>query len=58
MKEEDNCPVCKEGKISRQNDLEFEDIDLSTGKKTIRKFPNGTFACDFCSWVNEDENNI
>jgi len=55
MKDGDKCPVCKGGKIYRQEDLEFEDIDLITGKKTIKKFPDGTFACDFCAWVDEEK---
>jgi hypothetical protein len=53
MKEGDKCPICKSGIVCKQDDLEFEDIDLTTNKKTIKKFPNGTLACDFCSWVNE-----
>ena len=54
MKEGDECPVCTEGEVCKQDDLVFEDIDLITGKKTIKKFPDGTLACDYCSWVDED----
>lgn len=53
MKDGDKCPICKQGEISKQDDLEFEDINLSTGKKSIKRFPNGTLACDYCSWVEE-----
>ena len=49
MKDGDKCPVCKSGRIYEQDDLEFEDLDLITGKTTTKKFPDGTFACDFCA---------
>ena len=47
------CPICKEGKLVPQDDLEFEDTDLQTGKTTIKKYPDGTLACDCCSYVEE-----
>ena len=51
----DECPVCKEGTLAPEDDLVFEDIDLETGKKTIKKYPDGTLACDCCSYVEEEE---
>ena len=47
------CPICKEGKLVPQEDLVFEDIDLQTGKPIITKYPDGTLACDCCSYVDE-----
>jgi len=54
MREGSKCPVCKSGRIYKQDDLEFEDLDIITGKTTIKKYPDGTFACDNCCWVDED----
>ena len=52
-KRKNECPVCTEGTLVPQDDLEFEDIDLQTGKTTRKKYPDGTLACDYCSYVEE-----
>jgi hypothetical protein len=43
------CPICN-SEVCPQDDLEYEDIDLTTGKKTIFKLKDGTLACTFCAW--------
>ena len=47
------CPICKKGILHAEDDLEVEDTDIVTWKTTIKKFPNGTMSCDFCSFVDE-----
>ena len=47
------CPCCTEGELVPQDDLVFEDVDLTTGETITKRYPDGTLACDYCSYVEE-----
>jgi predicted nucleic-acid-binding Zn-ribbon protein len=49
------CPVCG-SEVCPQNDLEYEDVDILTGKKKIFKVKDGTLACMECAWFEGSEN--
>lgn len=55
LDEGERCPICN-GEVCPQEDLEYEDIDLTTGDKNTFKLKDGTLACSECAWFEGSEN--